>query len=129
MPSYRRRVILCFMALVCGCGKSESPAAPTPVEQAFVGSDTCQTCHQTEYNDWRGSQHQLAMQIANRDTVLGDFSGEEFDYFETSTRFLTDGGEFLVRTENADGEQQDFTVTHTFGIEPLQQYLVAATWI
>lgn len=124
MPSYRRRVILCFMALACGCGKSESPAAPTPVEQAFVGSDTCQTCHLTEYNDWQGSQHQLAMQIANRDTVLGDFSGEEFDYFETSTRFLIDGGEFLVRTENADGEQQDFTVTHTFGIEPLQQYLV-----
>lgn len=64
------------------------------------------------------------MQVANRDTVLGDFSDEEFDYFETSTRFLTARGKYLVRTENADGEQQDFTVTHTFGVEPLQQCLV-----
>ncbi len=124
MPSYRRQVILCFIALVYGCDKSESPAAPTPVDQEFVGSEVCQTCHQPEYNDWQDSHHRLAMQVASPDTVLGDFSGKEYDYFETFTQFLTDGGEFLVRTENADGEQQDFTVTHTFGIEPLQQYLV-----
>ena len=91
---------------------------------AFVGSDACQTCHEPEYADWRGSHHQLAMQVADRDTVLGDFFGTDFEYFETVTHFLRRGDEFLVQTENAEGKQQEFTVTHTFGIKPLQQYLV-----
>ena len=64
------------------------------------------------------------MQIANDTTVLGDFSDVEFDYFETRTSLFKKDGAFIVRTENAIGEQQEFEVTHTFGVEPLQQYLV-----
>lgn len=64
------------------------------------------------------------MQTANRDTVLGDFSDIAFDYFGTTTQFLTSDDRFVVRTGNANGETQDFVVAYTFGIEPLQQYLV-----
>lgn len=64
------------------------------------------------------------MQVANEDTVLGDFSGATAEYFGSTTSFTEDNGTFLVRTENANGQIQDFEITHTFGVEPLQQYLV-----
>ena len=41
------------------------------------------------------------------------------------TRFHRDGDRFLVRTEGPDGAAGDFAVTHTFGVWPLQQCLVA----
>ena len=64
------------------------------------------------------------MQVANDTTVLGDFSEVEFEYFKTRTSLFRKDGAFMVRTENAVGEQQEFEITHTFGVEPLQQYLV-----
>ncbi len=31
----------------------------------FVGSDACRDCHQSEYDKWKGSHHQLAMAVAS----------------------------------------------------------------
>jgi hypothetical protein len=64
------------------------------------------------------------MQVADDNTVLGDFDNASFDYFATQTHFSRDDGNFVVRTENADGEIEDFVVAFVFGVEPLQQYLV-----
>lgn len=117
-----------FVLLTVGlaaCGESPAPVVAEAVEPAFVGSASCEACHQSQFDDWTGSHHQLAMQVADDDTILGDFSGIDFSYFETSTQFLTRSSEYLVRTENAEGEIQDFPIAFTFGVEPLQQYLVA----
>ncbi|MEO1201933.1 MAG: hypothetical protein AAFX10_04445, partial [Pseudomonadota bacterium] len=65
------------------------------------------------------------MQPASTDTVLGDFSGVTFDHFGESTEFFRNGDAFVVRTRSAAGKPRDFTVTETFGVEPLQQYLVS----
>jgi tetratricopeptide (TPR) repeat protein len=64
------------------------------------------------------------MQPATPETVLGDFTGAEFEYFGTTTIFFRQDGKFMVRTDNAAGELEDFTVKYTFGVTPLQQYLV-----
>ena len=64
------------------------------------------------------------MQIATTDTILGDFSNVVFEYFETRTEFLIKDDAFIVRTEDTNGKVQDYAVTYTFGVEPLQQYLV-----
>jgi tetratricopeptide (TPR) repeat protein len=64
------------------------------------------------------------MQEATPDTVVGDFSGVEFHYFDVTSTFFTRDGKFLVRTDNAEGELEEFTVKYTFGVTPLQQYLV-----
>jgi hypothetical protein len=63
------------------------------------------------------------MQVATAETVLGDFSNINFEYFGTRTEFLTKDDDLVVRTQDASGEFQDYVVTHTFGVEPLQQYL------
>ena len=92
----------------------------------FAGSGECARCHQQQYTQWQGSHHQLAMQIADSDSVLGDFSGVTVPYFDTSATFTEREGRYFVITDGANGELQEFEVTHTFGVAPLQQFLVDA---
>ena len=109
------------------CGQEQPASPPRPpvaTELQFVGSSVCADCHATQYSDWTNSHHDLAMQVADESTVLGDFAQATFDYFGSSTQFFKEDGRFVVRTANASGEIEDFQITHTFGVTPLQQYLV-----
>jgi len=118
------RVCAALVVLLSAC-KGEAPPTSEPIGTTdFIGSAACETCHEQEYRDWRNSHHELAMQVADESTVLGDFDNASFDYFGTSTRFSKRGSEYFVNTENENGELQDYRVTHTFGVTPLQQYLV-----
>ena len=91
----------------------------------FVGSAACGGCHQKQAELWHGSQHRHAMDHATEATVLGDFSGATFDYFGVRSRFFRDNAKFMVETDGPDGKLASFEVKYTFGVEPLQQYLVA----
>ncbi len=113
-----------IILLAAGCSKQPVETIESRAISIFVGSEQCASCHQEEYELWQGSHHELAMQVASEGTVLGDFSDVEFDYFGTKTSLFQRDGAFVVRTENANGEQQEFNISHTFGVEPLQQYLV-----
>jgi predicted CXXCH cytochrome family protein len=93
-------------------------------EAAFVGSEACAGCHQGEAKLWRGSQHQLAMAHATDKSVLGDFSDATFDYFGVKSRFFRKDGKYMVETDGPDGELATFAVKYTFGVDPLQQYLI-----
>ncbi len=93
-------------------------------ENEFVGSSRCASCHAREGERWRGSDHARAMQEPNATTVLGDFSGATLDHNGVVSKFARDGDRFIVRTEGADGARHDFEVAYTFGVDPLQQYLV-----
>jgi Flp pilus assembly protein TadD len=91
----------------------------------FVGSAACASCHASESTDWQGSQHRAAMADASERTVLGDFRNAAFSYAGTRSVFFTRNGKFFVRTDGRDGQLTDFEVRYTFGVYPLQQYLVA----
>jgi len=91
----------------------------------YVGSEVCAACHAAEADAWRGSHHDLAMQPATPDTVLGNFAEQEISQNGRTTRFLTRDGRFFVETDGAGGAPVTVDVAYTFGIEPLQQYLVA----
>ncbi len=99
--------------------------APLAGGSEFVGSARCADCHQQQYQLWRDSHHDLAMQVASAATVLGDFGDAEFSYFGERSRFYRRDGGFFVKTRDGSGEQREFEVLYTFGVEPLQQYLVA----
>lgn len=58
-------------------------------------------------------------------TVLGRFDGRQVTYAGITSSFFRRAGRFYVRTEGADGRLADFEIKHTFGVSPLQQYLVA----
>ena len=110
------------VALIAACSDSHEPLPPSPAD--FVGSTACKSCHAAQYRDWLGSDHELAMQVADSSTVLADFEAAEFEYFGTTTSFFTRNGKYFVRTADSQGEQQDYRVAYTFGVYPLQQYLV-----
>jgi predicted CXXCH cytochrome family protein len=91
---------------------------------SFVKSTTCAECHPQQYQEWSGSHHGQAMQHANEKTVLGDFNDTSFTHFGVTSRFFKKDGKFFVNTEGPDGKLADFEIKYTFGIEPLQQYLI-----
>lgn len=64
------------------------------------------------------------MQVPDDQTVVGDFAGATLTHFGVTSTFLTRDGEFVVRTEGPDGALEDYPVAYTFGVDPLQQYLV-----
>lgn len=98
--------------------------APESVPPRFVGAERCGSCHAAEYATWNGSQHQRAMEPADEHTVLGDFNDGVFDYQGVRSRFFRRDGRYVVRTDGPDGKPADFEVKYTFGVYPLQQYLV-----
>jgi len=90
----------------------------------FAGSRKCLDCHKTEYDRWQNSLHDRAMDVANDETVLGDFNDVNIEFHGITTRFYRKGDKFLVDTQGPDGKMGEFEITHTFGWFPLQQYLV-----
>lgn len=117
-----QRLIL-LLALVASA--AFAPTAPAGNDPDYVGAETCAGCHAAEYEAWRGSHHDLAMDHATEATVLGDFDDAEITVHGVTSRFFRRDGKFFVHTDGPDGTLQDFEIGYTFGVEPLQQYLVA----
>jgi predicted CXXCH cytochrome family protein len=90
----------------------------------FIGSDTCAGCHRAEAELWRASQHKHAMDHATEKTVLGNFNSASFEYYGVRSRFFRKDRNFFVETDGPDGKLATFRVKYTFGIDPLQQYLI-----
>ncbi|WP_455207021.1 tetratricopeptide repeat protein [Kaarinaea lacus] len=108
-----------------------SPEPSTPVSKPvnlekprYVGREQCVSCHAEQYQAWQGSHHDLAMQDANEQTVLGNFNNTKFTYYGVVSTFFKKDGKYFVNTDNAKGEMQDFEIKYTFGVTPLQQYLI-----
>ena len=93
-------------------------------EATYLGNGACAGCHQQANTDWTDSHHDLAMQEATPETVLGDFNNATFDYFGVTTTFSQKGDAFFIETDNAAGELETYPVEYVFGVEPLQQYLL-----
>ena len=102
-----------------------APPAATLAPATFTGAGACAGCHGTENAAWRNSQHAKAMQHATAATVLGDFNNARFNYGGVVSTFFRRDGKFFVNTDGADGGLADFEIRYTFGLYPLQQYLVA----
>ncbi|MDH3714059.1 MAG: multiheme c-type cytochrome [Gammaproteobacteria bacterium] len=104
------------------------PLSPSDVganrHPGYVTSRVCADCHATQFESWRGSHHDLAMQSATAATVLGDFDAASFESNGVASRFFIRDGAYFVNTEGPDGKYADFPIKYTFGVEPLQQYLI-----
>ncbi len=114
-------VPLLLAALLVG---APEPVAREGARHGFVGSSTCAGCHAPQTAAWRASDHARAMAAATPATVLGDFSGTSATDGRHTATFLREGDRFLIRTDGPGGAVADFPVSDTFGVDPLQQYLV-----
>ena len=93
-------------------------------DKNLKGAARCIACHPNEVKDWKGSHHEMAMKPAGADSIIADFNNTEFEHKGYKSKFYMKDGGYFVSTKNAKGEMQEFKVTHTFGLEPLQQYIV-----
>lgn len=120
-------------ALSSGCSKRADEAVLRPKDEPeravaarpeYVGTSVCAGCHEAQYKKWLGSHHDLAMQRATEKTVLGDFEDAKARHYGEEVRFVRDGTAYAVEALGADGKRGRFPVVYTFGVAPLQQYLV-----
>lgn len=109
----------------------ESPRIIQPVEDKavltapiYVGRTACVECHAEQDRLWRGSHHDLAMQVASENSVLGNFDNATFRYAGITSTFFKRDDKFFVRTDGPDGKLADLEIKYTFGVTPLQQYLI-----
>ncbi len=112
---------LLAFGLALACGREETAKAPAPAirgEPTFVDDADCHACHEAETRAWQGSHHDRAMEIADPNSVLGDFSGAHPDFVHAD-------GKYRVRATGPDGAPAEFDAPYTFGVAPLQQMLVA----
>ncbi|MEC5398056.1 tetratricopeptide repeat protein [Uliginosibacterium sp. H1] len=108
---------------------SSTPATRTAAVTAtaaaqYVGSAQCSSCHQAESAAWETSQHKQAMQHADAQTVLGNFADARFRYAGVESRFTQRDGKYYVTTDGPDGKLAEYAVKYTYGVSPLQQYLI-----
>lgn len=126
-------LLLVLVALVTYVATTRAPPAPpvavdpekTGKSATYVGAAVCKTCHEPEFKAWSGSHHDLAMQAATAVTVLGNFADARFRHQGVESSFFKRGDKFMVRTDGPDGKLADYEIAYTFGVYPLQQYLIA----
>jgi ssDNA-binding Zn-finger/Zn-ribbon topoisomerase 1 len=90
----------------------------------YVGDKACAECHVKEVKEWTGSHHDLAMMVADEKSMLGDFNNAKFNYNGIITTFFKEGEKFMVNTDSEDGSLKDYEISYTFGVYPLQQYMI-----
>ena len=125
-PGSLAAAVLAVVAAACTPPGSNGPRQSRGTDAsgvAYVADADCATCHRAEFDAWTGSHHDLAMQVATPETVLGDFDDDAFTHHGVTSRFFRRGDRFFVNTEGPDGTPADFELTHILGVEPLQQYL------
>jgi predicted CXXCH cytochrome family protein len=114
-----------WQMLISESAPAEAASEPGAAPATFAGSQTCAGCHQPEAKLWQASQHKHAMDHATDQSVLGAFSGTTFDYDSVTSRFFRKDRKFFVETDGPDGKLATFEIKYTFGVDPLQQYLIA----
>ncbi|HEY2350641.1 MAG TPA: tetratricopeptide repeat protein [Puia sp.] len=91
---------------------------------AYVGSESCKSCHTQEHSDWIKSHHYNAMLPAGDSTVLGNFNNESLTADGVTSRFFKKDGKYFINTQGDDSKNHDYEIKYIFGFSPLQQYLV-----
>jgi tetratricopeptide (TPR) repeat protein len=71
----------------------------------YVGRQACVECHQEECDQWTGSDHDLAMDPATPETVLGDFDDRRFTHVAVDDVVKLSDGELRTVVENVEVDQ------------------------
>ena len=104
------------------------PAAAPRNAAASRDSQACGACHAREHELWHGSDHDRAMMaVSETGAVLGDFDNAVFERDGMRASFLRRKGRYIVEITEKGAAPETFEIAYTFGVDPLQQYLVKTT--
>ena len=74
-------------------------ASPSLAPAHYVGGKSCVGCHAEQTKAWTGSDHDLAMQVADSKSVLGNFDNASFSYAGVTSRFFKRDGKYTEATK------------------------------
>ena len=89
----------------------------------YVGAEACRSCHESQFDVWKGSHHRFAMQPANAETVKGRFDDQTLEFHGVRSVMGVVDGRYEIETDTDKGRER-VAVKYTFGSYPLQQYLI-----
>jgi len=115
---------LCALVLLVSVDWFSARPSDALTQATYVGRSSCVDCHEAEHADFVGSHHDRAMELASDKSVLGDFNDASFERLGVLTKFFRRDDKYFVNTEGPEGENRDYEVKYTFGVDPLQQYMV-----
>lgn len=84
--------LVLLLAVIAGVATSSMWLVDTPavvrnrpvevLEDGYVGSKSCRSCHPGEHASWHESFHSTMTQVATRETVVSEFDQLELDWFD-----------------------------------------------
>lgn len=97
--------------------------SPKPsVEGGYISSDACRACHPGEYDSWHRTYHRTMTQVANAQTVKGDFDDVSLEYFGRKFQLQQRGDEFWIKQDGGT----EAKVLQTTGSHHYQVYWVGS---
>jgi tetratricopeptide (TPR) repeat protein len=93
------------------------------IDPQVKSGKACITCHQSEFSNWKTSDHAKSMALPNEDSVLANFDNVDVEHYGQKAHFFTKGNQYWV-TISYDDKVDSYPIEYTFGHFPLQQYLV-----
>jgi hypothetical protein len=90
--------------------ESQMTALPgtTPVAVAadgYIGSRSCQDCHQHEHATWHDTYHRTMTQLPSSAAIVGDFDGVELESHGRKHRIGREKETAWIETESPDGSK------------------------
>ena len=85
MKTASASLLMLLMLAWAGFARTGATQPPADAAPAFVGADTCASCHQTIHDTWKSGRHSKMLQPASKASVVGDFSKASVTL--TGTRF------------------------------------------
>ena len=90
----------------------------------YLGSASCERCHQKEYAAWKNSLHIKMTKPVAEATILGDFrDGAKFSDHDRSYTFSSKNGKPMIAISFGGRPAETFTVDYTLGSKRYQGYL------
>ncbi len=111
-------------------GQKEDPAgAPGLGLKKGFSPEACATCHQAQHEQWQASHHAKAMLLPNAQSVEADFNNTQANHLSQFARFSVNNHRYTAKvwsgSEHDEASAVFYEVKYTFGVYPLQQYLVS----
>lgn len=120
-------LIILFLNVNCNRDSADSGkefSSNELMKAEYVGRENCMECHELQHELFIGSDHDQAMQPAIDEFVLGNFNDASFTHFGVTSRFYKKNDKYYVYTQGPEGVMQEYEISYTFGVRPLQQYLI-----
>lgn len=105
-----------------------SPLTPAAgVFTNYAGSQSCQSCHQEEYENWQKSNHGLAERLVTAAQDQPAFAPpRKFRHVSQTTEVSPTKGGFQITTLGFQSNVQPYAVERVIGHDPVRQFLTAA---